>query len=129
MSRGNISTTRGVTYPGRDAREALVLIDQQLQLACKFLLLRRIREDSLGGTVCQGLALQWAQCRHILDYHKTKLIACLVEQLILDFDLQKLLGTVIKSYYLSLTCLRSVLNPRLFRTCRSYTIASFVGGV
>ena len=76
-----------VSYPCCDTGETLVLVDQQLQLTCKLFLLRGVRQNGLAGTVCQGLTLQGTQCGHVLNHQKTELVTCLVEQVILDFDL------------------------------------------
>lgn len=66
-----------LSYPGCDAWEALVLVDQQLELTPKFNLLISVWQDVLQGS----------QRRHVLNHQKTELVACLIEKLGLNFNL------------------------------------------
>lgn len=75
------------TYPGRDARKALELVDQQLQLSRELFLLRLVRHNGFLGTIWESPSLQRAERWHILDYQQAQLIACPVEQVSFDFDL------------------------------------------
>lgn len=69
----------GPSYPGRNAWEALVLIDQQLELSSKFDLLSSIGQDGLPCTVRESSALEWSQRGHVLNHQQTQLVAGLIK--------------------------------------------------
>lgn len=50
----------GPSYPGRNAWEALVLVDQQLELSTEFDLLRSIGQNGLPSAIGKNSALQWS---------------------------------------------------------------------
>lgn len=77
----------GPSYPGRNAWEALVLVDQQLELSSKFDLLRSIGQNGLPCAIGKNPALQWSQRGHVLNHQETQFVTCLVKQLRLNFDL------------------------------------------
>lgn len=64
----------GETYPREDARVALELVNHELELASKLLLLCRV-----------GLAQRHR--RHVLDDQESELVGGTVEEARLDFDL------------------------------------------
>lgn len=66
-------------YPGNDTGVALVLVDHELQLTFKLGLLLGVWQASRVG----------CQAGHVLNDEQTDLIASLVEQIRLDFDLIK----------------------------------------
>jgi hypothetical protein len=76
-----------VDDPGDDAWIAAVLSNKQLELALKLLLLFSVRQDSLDCAVVECATLRRSEGRHVLDEHQAELVAGLVEQSRLYFDL------------------------------------------
>lgn len=66
------------TYPGHDARVAQVLVDEDVELALKLLLLRRVRREHARR-----------HAGHVLDHHETETVTGIVKEIRLDFDLRK----------------------------------------
>jgi hypothetical protein len=131
LAIGNLSPTFIVDDPRDNARVAAMLSDQELQLALEFLLLLGIGEDGFHRAVIESPRLGRSQRRHVLDQHQAELVAGLIEQCGLDFDLENWSASCSTGQCLliSLTCLRSMLKPRSFNVLRSYSIASRFGGV
>lgn len=113
------------TYPGHDGRVAQVLVDHDVELALKLLLLLGIGERHTGR-----------DSRHVLDDHEPQGVSSIVEQVWLDFDL---LGGQVCQHLApvfnhkahnarriisSLTCFRTALKPSFFSSCRSKIRAS-----
>jgi len=127
----DLTPTFVVDNPGNDTGIATVLSDQELQLALEFLLLLGVGEDRFHSAVIESPSLGRSQRRHVLDQHQAELVAGLVEQCGLDFDLDEWSTSWSTGWQpqTSLTCLRSILKPRSFNILRSYSIASRFGGV
>lgn len=94
-------------YPREDTRVALELVNHELQLACKLLLLSRV-----------GLPLRHR--RHVLDDQESELVGGAVEEAGLDFDLEQSVSNSRKRCgRRKHTCFRTMLNPNSLRTLRS----------
>lgn len=106
-----------------------MLINEQLELSRELGLLSSIRENGDGGAIAKCLALDGSKRWHILNQHDAHLIARLIEEVVLDFDLHY---WSVRAHDFRvetlLTCLRNILNPSFFNAFKSYTIASLFGG-
>ena len=66
-----------------------MLFDQQLELSLELCLLGIVWEDGIYCAICQRFCLQRSESRHVLDDHQAHLIASLIVQVHLNFDLKK----------------------------------------
>jgi hypothetical protein len=84
----NLTPAFVVDDPSNNTRVAAMLGDHELQLALEFLLLLGIGEDGFHRAVIESPRLGRSQRRHVLDQHQAELVAGLIEQCGLDFDLE-----------------------------------------
>ena len=88
---------RVAAYPGKDARIALELINKNLQLPSKFILLVCIWQYGYRNAVCVDCGLQRSERWHILDDQKTHFVTCTVPKCRLNFNLETQLALLWKA--------------------------------
>lgn len=87
LSVADLSPAFVVDDPSDDAGVAAVLADEEFELSLELLLLFGVGEDIDYGAIVECFGLAWPKRWHVLDEHETELIAGLIEQSWLHFDL------------------------------------------